>query len=205
MDAIRPEVQEQIVRILTELEAYLTKANQLDWMALSSIIASFLISVVAICISLKTAKDQKKLLQKQNDIALFDKKIECISKFKDFSYALYFCLMHSESEEAFIDRFYYKLGITEKNEKEKAELFIYDIRTVNSLKYLFSNKVSDIIEEWFALSRTIFFNIALYSFNAKLIDEDIKAFYKKKQEYISFYDEKIASELFGAFKIEIKL
>lgn len=84
MDAIRPEVQEQIVRILTELEIYLTKANQLDWIALASIVASFLISIVAICISLKTAKDQKRLLQKQNDIALFSERHEVLKVLMDY-------------------------------------------------------------------------------------------------------------------------
>ena len=67
MDMIRPDVQEQIVRILGQLETYLKSANRVDWISCLSIIASLFISSVAICISIKTAR-------KQNMIALFEKR-----------------------------------------------------------------------------------------------------------------------------------
>lgn len=67
METISPEVQEQLVRILDKLEIYLNYASKFDWISLLSIIASFTISCVAICISIRTAR-------RQNKISLFEKR-----------------------------------------------------------------------------------------------------------------------------------
>lgn len=67
MDMIRPDVQEQIIRILNELETYITSANKIDLISILSIVSSFFIGFVAICISISIAK-------KQNKIALFEKR-----------------------------------------------------------------------------------------------------------------------------------
>jgi len=124
---IRPEVQKQIADILGELETYLIKANQLDWIALASIVASFVISFVAICISLKTAKDQKRLLQKQNDIVLFDSRCNVFNEYE----TLY---------GHFAD-IIYNLN---KNNINDSEMIVVEIKKVLNLRYFYSQNIKDI-------------------------------------------------------------